>query len=48
MLLLFSLPRRIQHILDEDAVAGVGGVDQHMGDGADKPAVLDDGAAAHE
>ena len=38
----------IQHIFDEDAVAGGGVIDQDMVDGADELAVLDDGTAAHE
>lgn len=38
---------RFQHIFDEDSVAGGGVIDQHMGNSADKLAVLDDGAARH-
>ena len=34
-----------QHILGKDAVAGGGGVDQHVGDGSHQLAVLNDGGA---
>ena len=37
----------IQHIFDEDAVAGCWIVDQDVGYGADETAVLDDGGAGH-
>ena len=37
----------IQHILDEDAVAGCGVVHKNMGDGADEFAVLNNRTAAH-
>ena len=36
-----------KHILDEDAVTGCGIIHQHVGDGADELAVLDNGAAGH-
>ncbi len=42
------LCRRIQHIIDEDAVAGGGVIHQHMGDSPNEFAVLDDGTAAYE
>ena len=42
------LSRRIQHILNENAVSFCGIADHDMSDGTDKLAVLDDGAAAHE
>ena len=42
------LSRRIQHIFDENSVAPGWIVDQDMGHCANQPAVLDDGAAAHE
>ena len=42
------LPRRIQHVFDEDAVALRGVIDQHVGHGADEFPVLNDRAAAHE
>ena len=41
------LGRGIQHIFDEDAVAGCGVVHKNMGDGADELAVLDNGTAGH-
>ena len=37
--------RGVQHVFDENAVAGGGVVDEDMGDGTDEPAVLDDGGA---
>ena len=37
----------VQHVFDEDAIAGGGVVDQDMGHGADELAVLDDGTAGH-
>ena len=40
--------RRIQHILNENAVPNRGIVDHHVGDRSDQLAVLDDGRAAHE
>ena len=36
-----------QHVFNEDAVAAGGVVDQHVGDGADQVAVLDNGTSAH-
>ena len=42
------LRRRIKHIFNKDAVARCGVIDQNMGDGTDKLAVLDDGASGHE
>ena len=48
MILLCQVVDLIQHILDEDAVACGGIVDENVGDGADKLAVLDDGRARHE
>ena len=42
-----KLCRRIQHVFDEDAVAGGGVVDEDVSDGADELAVLDNGTAAH-
>ena len=44
---LFPLCCCIEHIFDEDAVAGGGIVDEHMGHCADQLAVLDDGTAGH-
>ena len=41
------LRRSVQHIFNEDAIAGGGVVDQHMGHRADEFAVLDDGATGH-
>ena len=41
------LCRGIEHVFDEDTVAGGGIVDEDMGDGADQLAVLDNGTAAH-
>ena len=41
------LSRRVQHIFDEDAVAGGRIADQHMGDRPHQLAVLDDGTARH-
>ena len=38
----------IQHILNENAVASGGIVDQHVGDRSDELAVLNDGRARHE
>lgn len=46
-LLPLALPRHGQHILDEDAVAAGGVVQQHMGHRAYDAAVLQDGTAAH-
>ena len=40
--------RCIQHIFDEDSVAGCGIVDEHMRYRSHELAVLDDRAAAHE
>ena len=40
--------RRVEHILNENAVARGGVADEDVGDGADELSVLDDGAAAHE
>ena len=40
--------RRRKHIFNENAVPRGGIVDQHVGNCADKLAVLDDGRAAHE
>jgi len=37
--------RRAEHILNENAVAGGGIVDEHVRDRADRLAVLNDGAA---
>ena len=37
-----------EHIFKEDAVSRGGIVDQDVGDGSDKLAVLNDGRAAHE
>ncbi len=42
-----SLCSCVQHIFNENSVTGSRVIDQHMGDGADQFAVLDDGAAAH-
>ena len=41
------LSHRLQHMLQQDAVALGGVVHQHMGDRAHQPSVLEDGAAAH-
>lgn len=38
---------RVQHIFDENAVAGGGVVDQYVGHGADKTPVLNNWAAGH-
>ena len=38
----------IQHVFDEDAVASCGIIHKNMGNGSNKLAVLDNGAAAHE
>ena len=46
--LAFQLCRSVEHIFNEDAVAGSWVVDENMGHGADEFAVLDNGAAAHE
>ena len=37
----------IQHIFNEDAIAGGGVVHQYVGDGPHQFSVLDNGAAAH-
>jgi len=42
------LCRGIQHIFNENAVAGGGVIDQHVGHGANELAVLDNGRAGHE
>ena len=42
-----ALGCRVQHVFDEDAVAGIRLVDENMGDGADELAVLDNGTAGH-
>ena len=41
------LRRSVKHVFDEDAIAGGGIVNQHMGNGANQFAVLDDGGAGH-
>ena len=41
------LCRGVQHVFDEDAIAGGGVVDEDVGDGADEFAVLNDGTAGH-
>ena len=40
--------RCVQHVFNEDAVAGGGGVNKDVGHRAHQPAILDDGGAAHE
>ena len=42
---MLALCGGVQHIFDEDAVAGGGVIYKHMGHGADEFAVLDDGGA---
>lgn len=42
------LPRRVQHIFNKDPVAGIRGIYQNVGDGADEFAVLNDGTTGHE
>ena len=37
-----------QHVFEEDPISRGGIVDQHVGDGTDDLAVLDDGASAQE
>ncbi len=48
MHLLFLSPSRFQHILNKNAIARCRLVDQHMGDGADEFAVLQNGTAGQE
>jgi len=38
---------RFQHIFNENAIPGIRGIHQHVGNGADEFPVLDDGAAGH-
>ena len=38
----FSLPRRVQHILNKDPISLGGVIDEDVGDGADQFAVLND------
>ena len=45
---MFFLCRCVQHVFDENAIAGGGVVHKNMGDRANELAVLDDGAAGHE
>ena len=45
--LKFYLGCRIQHILNEDTIAGGGVIHQDVGDGADDMAVLDNRTAGH-
>ena len=46
--LFYLLPRRIQHIFDENSVTLRRIADENMGDGADELSVLQNRAAAHE
>ena len=45
--LSYFLPCCVQHIFDEDAVAGGGVVHKDVGNSADKLSVLDDGRTGH-
>ena len=44
---LFPLCRGVEHIFDEDAIAGGWVIDKDMGDGADEFAVLYNRRAGH-
>ena len=47
LLLCRKIPHLVEHIFNENAVAGGGVVDKNVGHGADQLAVLENGTAAH-